>query len=276
MSVLLTGQASGFGALPLAIEREMSGRHGAVVVLDARTGRLVACHDRERAALRQARPGSSVKPFTLLALLESGEVTERTRLVCGRNLRLGGRRLDCTHPDDQAPLDAPTALAFSCNWFFIQAVRRLSPDGLLRSFQRAGLSARTGLVEPEASGVIRRAGSVEQLQLQAVGESSIEVTPLGLAGAYRWLAGEFGRSTVLREGLTGCVRYGTGQLAERGPLAVAGKTGTATSKSGAFTHGWFAGFTEEIVVVVFLEHGQGALDAAPIAGAVFEAYKRAG
>ena len=276
MSVLFNGRASGSGPLLLAIEREMAGRHGAVVVLDVRTGRLVACPDRERAALRHARPGSSVKPFTLLALLESGEVTERTRLVCGRNLRVGGRRLDCTHPDDQAPLDAATALAFSCNWFFTQAVRRLSPDGLLRSLQRSGLGARTGLAEPEAGGVIRRAGSLEQLQLQAVGESSIEVTPLGLAVAYKRLAGECARNPALRDGLIGCVRYGTGQLAGRGSLPVAGKTGTATSRSGAFTHGWFAGFTEEIVVVVFLEHGQGALDAAPVAGAVFEAYKRAG
>jgi len=255
----------------------MGGRHGTAVVLDAGTGELVACHDARRAALRQARPGSAIKPFTLTALLEVGSWKAATRIPCRREIRLAGRRLDCTHPEGLAPLDAAGALAWSCNWYFTQAARRLSPDDLLAAFERAGLAARSGLIEPETAGNLRRAEGLEQVALQAVGESSIEVTPLGLAAAYVRLAAGLSRRPELScvlEGLLSCVRYGTGQAAARASIPVAGKTGTASGPAGAFTHAWFAGFAParapEIVLVVFLEQGQGALDAAPVAGAILE------
>lgn len=255
----------------------MAGRLGAVVVLDVSAGRLLFCHDGERAALRQARPGSTIKPFTLLALLASGRIDGQSRLACGRRVRLAGRSLHCTHPDDKDPVDPVAALAFSCNWFFVETARRLTPEELLRTFEQFGLGARTGLREPENSGLLRRAATLEQLQLQAIGESAIEVTPLGLAWAYRRLARNLDRYPLVRDGLAGCVHYGTGQLARRGSVAIAGKTGTATSRSGAFTHAWFAGFapagSPAVVVTVFLEQGQGAADAAPVAGAVLEALR---
>jgi cell division protein FtsI/penicillin-binding protein 2 len=174
-------------------------------------------------------------------------------------LRVAGRRLDCTHAADGVPLDPVSALAFSCNYYFATMAALLKPEELAMAFERAEL------------GVVRRALNSGQLQLQALGESCIEVTPLGLAQAYRKLAGQLDDMT--REGLLGAIAYGTGQLARRGKLEVAGKTGTATSRNGAWTHGWFAGFAPpkdpQFVVVVFLEQGQGGLDAAPIAGTIF-------
>ncbi|MCW5980595.1 MAG: hypothetical protein KIT09_21120 [Bryobacteraceae bacterium] len=246
----------------------MAGRQGAVVALDGRSGRTLLCHDERRAATRTARPGSTVKPFTLAALLEANVVTPKTTLVCESPLRVAGRRLPCAHPRDSVPLDPVTALAFSCNFFFATMARLLQPSRLVRAFERAGLGA--------APGIVRLAQSGDQLQLQALGESGIETTPLALAAAYRQLSRWSEEAPSIREGLLGAVEYGTGQLARRGKRRIAGKTGTATSRNGAWTHGWFAGFSPpaspEIVVVVFLERGQGGLDAAPIAGAVFEAF----
>ncbi len=261
----------------------MSGRQGTAVVLEAGTGKLVACHDPRRAALRQARPGSAVKPFTLAALLETGSGKAAPRIPCRREVRLAGRRLDCTHLENLPPFDAVAALAWSCNWYFTQAARRLSPDGLVAAFERAGLVARTGLIEREATGNLRRTESQEQLALQAVGESAIEVTPLALASAYRRLAAAVTRRPELSyvlEGMVGCVRYGTGQAAARVPIPVAGKTGTASGPGGAYTHAWFAGFAPatapDIVLVVFLEQGQGAFDAAPVAASILEGLVRVG
>ena len=57
----------------------------------------------------------------------------------------------------------------------------------------------------------------------------------------------------------------------------AGKTGTARARSGAWTHGWFVGYAPadnpEIVLVVFLEHGRGGADAAPLARDILAAWQ---
>ena len=227
---------------------------------------MIACHDQRAASMRTARPGSTVKPFTLMALIEGGVVSAKSRVVCESPLRLTGRSLDCAHPPDGGPLDPVTALAFSCNFFFGTLARLLDTSRLLTVFERAGFGNRPG--------VVRRPDSLEQLQLQAVGESSIEATVMGLAEAYRTLSTLLDTFPMIREGLIGSTEYGTGQLARRGKRQIAGKTGTATSRNGAWTHAWFAGFapakSPEIVIAVFLEKGQGGSDAAPIAGTVFE------
>jgi penicillin-binding protein 2 len=267
-------------ALEKAVQRSMAGKPGAAVVAEVSSGRLLAHHRLDLAATRLAAPGSAVKPFTLLALLESGKAG---RLACERQLRLGPRRLDCTHPRLTLPLEPASALAYSCNWYFAQLALRFEPAELARAFERAGLASLTGLAAREAAGTIRTARNPVELQLQALGEDGIQVTPLGLLAAYRRLA--LLRTTAgaalapLFEGLEGAVAFGTAQLAETAGLAVAGKTGTTASASRSWTHAWFAGYAPtsapEIVLVVFLEQGAGGPGAAPVAGAIFEAYRQA-
>ena len=266
-------------ALEKAIGRSMAGKPGAVVVAEVASGRLLAEHRLELAATRLAAPGSAVKPFILLALLESGKPG---RLVCERRLRLGARRLDCTHPVTALPLEPASALAYSCNWYFARLALRFQPAELARALERAGLVSLTGLAAREAAGAIRTARNPDELQLQALGEDGIQVTPLGLLAAYRRLAlvraGSDARLAPLFEGLEGAVAYGTAQLAQTADLVVAGKTGTTAAPSRAWTHAWFAGYAPasapEIVLVVFLEQGAGGPGAAPVAGAIFEAYRR--
>src|SRR5437667_602310 len=79
--------------LQRAMDRAMSGRAGTAVALDVDSGRILARYRIDVAARRLARPGSTVKPFTLLALLASGS-TPRT-LVCARKLQIGARAMDC-------------------------------------------------------------------------------------------------------------------------------------------------------------------------------------
>jgi cell division protein FtsI/penicillin-binding protein 2 len=278
--------------LQQAVDKAMAGRAGSAVVMDVETGRLLAHYRLDTAARTLAPPGSSIKPFTLLALLESGKLNPQQSLLCQRRVRIGERRLDCSHPSDTAPFTAGVALAYSCNSYFSELAALLTGEELAQAFTRAGLTTATGLAEREATGRARSPRTVEQRQLMALGEQNVEVTPLGLAAAYRKLAlmrrqaNPTAAQLAVFEGLEASVSYGMGRLAQTAGLPVAGKTGTASSGSG-WTHAWFAGYAPakphaetggqgpEIVVVIFLTQGRGGADAAPLAGEIFAAYAAA-
>jgi len=233
------------------------------------------------AARRIVHPGSSIKPFTLMALLEFGMANEQTALVCKRPLVISGHKLDCTHPVTAQPLDPAAALAYSCNSYFTTVALRLTPTQLRGSFERDGFASVTSLAGNEAAGNVALAQSPEQLQLEAVGEWGVKVTPLEMARAYRQIAllqpKHDTRLDPLFAGLEQSVAYGMGREAQPAlPMKVAGKTGTAPAEEGPWTHAWFAGYAPaenpEIVLVVFLEKGHGGSDAAAVAREIFAAF----
>ena len=83
--------------------------------------------------------------------------------------------------------------------------------------------------------------------------------------------------SVLREGMRQAVSWGTATTAAASSVSVAGKTGTAEFGpdlgGGHYaTHAWFTGFAPandpQVAVVVFLEKGNGAKNAAPVGGQI--------
>jgi cell division protein FtsI/penicillin-binding protein 2 len=263
--------------LQRAVNEAIGKRQGAAVALDVETGRILASYRMDVAARRIAPPGSTVKPFTLMALLDAGLVTDKTTLICPLTTRIGGRTLDCSHPAGLGPIDPVMALAYSCNHFFIRNSEHLPMDSLYRAFSRIGFNSLTGKWRSEIPGTLQQPASKEAMQLMSIGEDSVGVTPLALAEAYRMLAKGLRNPKqttpelrLVAEGLESAVKVGTAQLAASRAMRVAGKTGTAGG------HAWFAGFAPvdhpEIVVVVFLERGRGGSDAAPIAGRIFAGY----
>ncbi len=201
--------------------------------------------------------------------------------MCKRPLTIGGHRLDCGHPDTHAPLDAATALAYSCNSYFTQVATRLTPAELRNSLLKDGFASATGLAANEAVGKVALAGTPAELQLQAIGEWGIEVTPLELLRGYRNLAllapEHDAKLAPVFAGLEGSTSYGMGRLAQpEAAMKVAGKTGTALAEEGPWRHAWFAGYAPaakpEMVLVVYLEKGYGPSDAASAARKIFAAY----
>jgi cell division protein FtsI/penicillin-binding protein 2 len=279
----LATAAAPAGDLARAAEQALAGQPGAVVLLEVATGALLVAHPEPTAAMRLAPPGSTVKPFTLAALLETRAIPPDWSRPCPRKLRPQGRLLDCSHPESGGALAPVEALAYSCNAYFWEAAARLPPGRLPRLLTRFGWDALTGLVPGEAVGRIGQPASLERQRLQAIGEADLLVTPLALAAAYRRLAlasnGPRPQPPAIYQGLTAAVRYGTGHLTQGSGPPVAGKTGTARSQSGPWLHAWFAGWVPavapEIVVVVFLENGRGGADAAPIARNMIEAWQAA-
>jgi len=265
-----------------ALHTAMVGKLGAAVVVDVESGKIIAQHGMETAARRLATPGSTVKPFVLMALLKSQKFSSDEAFFCRRTLRIAGKRMDCTHPELAAPLHAQEALAYSCNSYFAAMAERISAVDLVAALQQAGFTSPTGWSKDEVTGVVQETPTLERRQLQALGEEDVKITPLELLAAYRTIALQHRREDktweVIYRGLQDSTTYGMAHSAAPDGYNVAGKTGTANSSSSAFTHGWFAGYAPaekpEIALVVYLEHGRGS-DAAAVAHMVFTAYGKA-
>jgi penicillin-binding protein 2 len=271
-------------ALQKHLERVMDRRRGAAVLLDVLSGKLLAAAARESAATQLAAPGSTVKPFLLMALIDSGKLSPESKFVCPVHLSLGGKNLDCTHPASREAFDARHALAWSCNNWFVTMTQRLNSRELMQTFESAGFTSPTGLVPAEATGRIREVSTTKDLELEAIGADYIQITPLELAVAYRRLAllrcksERVAKYSEVFQGLEDSVGYGTArgaQVHELPPLA--GKTGTAGSGK-RWTHAWFAGYwpaaNPVVVVTVYLERGRGGADAAPLARDIVTFYAR--
>jgi cell division protein FtsI/penicillin-binding protein 2 len=268
-------------ALQRAATEAMAARRGTAVVLEVGSGRLLAAYHLDVAARRVVAPGSSIKPFTLMALLESGKVSGQTALMCKRSLSIAGHKLDCTHPKTAQPLGPSAALAYSCNSYFSRVVLRLTPTQLRNSLMQDGFASVTSVARNEATGKVALAQLPEEVQLQALGEWGIDVTPLEMVRAYRRVAllqSEHNPNLEpLFAGLKQSVTYGMGYAAQPArSMAVAGKTGTAPAREGPWTYAWFAGYAPAenpaIALVVFLEKGHGGSEAAEVAREIFTAF----
>ena len=212
-------------------------------------------------AIAPTRPGSTIKPFTLYALLQRTGFDPAKRIPCPGKLTLGGRSFRCSHGPAIPAVDAAEAIAYSCNHYFAHwTARELNEAKLHRTLTRFRLNA-------------RHATTPDELAQQALGEWGIQATPATLGQSYRLLSLEENEPKLapLFAGLRLATTHGTAQLA--GP-DFAGKTGTAATLSRLSLQAWFAGFTPpthpDTVVVVFVPQGRGATDAAPIARGVHD------
>jgi cell division protein FtsI/penicillin-binding protein 2 len=273
-------------AAPSKLQREvdnaMGKLSGAFVVVDVTSRTMLAARGMDMASLRLEAPGSTLKPFLMMALLETGKLDPKQQFICHKPLKIGSAQLDCTHPAEVRQLDAAEAIAYSCNSYVAQVASRLSGTELVELLRRAGFDTPSGLVAQEAHGQIALPANLEELQLEALGYRGITVTPLELLEAYRKLAlrklqNNLGVDAPVFRGLEGSVAFGMANAAWVDGMNVAGKTGTSIARNTQQTHGFFVGYAPaekpEIAVVVFLAQGRG-LDAAAIAQPVFSAFAR--
>jgi penicillin-binding protein A len=247
---------------------------GAALLVDVRTRALLAVHGADLAGELLVPPGSAIKPFTLEALLQGGRLKDGETFPCPGALTIGGRSFNCSHPPIAAPVDARTALAYSCNCFVAHFAARFAPGELAAHLVRCGLASRSGwLGDGEAAGRVDAARDRQAQQLQAIGEGGISVTAAAMAAAYRRLA--LSAPEAIRSGLAGAVEFGTAQRARAVGTAVAGKTGSVRASDGAM-YAWFCGYAPReapsVAVAVMLEGRSGGADAAPIAARIFEAH----
>lgn len=203
-----------------AAERAMAGRPGAVVVMDPRTGDVLAMTsgpaygldtfagnlDREawarlikdpthpllnRALQAQYPPGSVFKMIVVAAGLQEGTLNPMDRVYCNGTYEYGGRTWKDWKTGGHGHMDLRGAVMQSCDVFFYQYGLKVGPESIARYAKAFGLGAATGIDLPgEKLGLVpspagrRERGRIwhsgETLNI-SIGQGALLVTPLQVA-----------------------------------------------------------------------------------------------
>jgi cell division protein FtsI (penicillin-binding protein 3) len=273
---------------------------GELLMLDPHTGEVLATVSRGRdgrarnwrAATQPYEPGSTLKPFTVAALLR----TERASLgdsVFAENgeYEINGRTLRDVHKMGWTTL--AEALRESSNIGVAKVAARLDAREQYEALRDFGFGSPTGAAYPsESAGRLYRPAQWTKMSAASLAIGyELAVTPLQLALAYAALAnggvlveprlvrevrsrdGTVERSFAprvvrrvisediaaeIREVLVGAVEEGTGQAASLGAFSLAGKTGTVRMiengryKPGAYIASFAGYFPADDPQLVFL------------------------
>ncbi len=284
----------------------LGNRSGAILAMNPRNGLMLALVNEKRGVQSSTRPGSTFKIVTALTLLKNGIVTPTDQLVCNGQAEIRGKIYRCWLREGHGEQNLLQAIANSCNAYFYQAGESVPAEALQATARQFHLGECTGInLAGEDCGEVPEWLSSEEKVNFIVGQArALAATPIQMLRLIAAIANggtlhrpfyptsqqEFEKFRpelvgkiyfgdelrIVKEGLRQSVAYGTGVGAKSSNITIAGKTGTASEYFGAKTDAWFAGFAPfekpEIAVVIFLENGRGAMDAAPMAGKVFRSY----
>jgi len=281
--------------LQAVAELGMDGRRGAVVALDPRSGEVLAMVSRpafdpnlfatriraddwknltsdpgnpllNRAIQAQLAPGSTFKPITALAGLESGAITDNYTVHCGGGATFYGRYFQCWEHRGHGAVSLHRGIVQSCDVYFYNVGNKTGIDTIAKYADLMGYGHKTGIDLPsEAEGVVpstkwklrnfREKWYAGETISVAIGQGALTVTPVQLAYAIGGLAmhgvwykphlikgadvGEPRRADLnpqnvdeVISGMCGVVNEdGTGASAAIPGITVCGKTGSAQKVS---------------------------------------------
>ncbi|MBB6472068.1 penicillin-binding transpeptidase domain-containing protein [Sphaerisporangium rubeum] len=267
------------------------GRPAAVVAVDVASREIRAVADTlgaKGAFNGLYPPGSTFKVVTAAALLRSG-LTPQSPVPCPASYTIpNGRAFTDSDGTDHGTVSLSTAFALSCNTTFArQAYERLRDDRLrAEAADRFGFREKPGL----SSCRIQPAATPDELGADAIGQNSVQASPLCMAEVAAAVASGVWRQAVvtpgadhgpsvpmddgvaasLRSMMTAVVTEGTAARAGL-PSGTAGKTGTA-EVAGAPAHAWFIGYRDGLAFAVLVDGGgSGGGTAAPIAAKFLKA-----
>ena len=294
--------------LTAAVSRH-SAKDGTLVMLNAKTGEVMALvgrpsynpNDRSelkgelyrnRAVTDVFEPGSTVKPFTIAAALESGRYTVNTPIDTSPGyIQVSDHRIREDNNHNYGKIDLAHVIIKSSNVGASKIALSLGPERIWEMFTRFGLGSSTGSGYPgESAGLFNYYKSWSELDLATIAFGhSIAVTSLQLAHAYSVLAAggvmrpvsflkidtPIPGKRILSEKYTKEIvamleaatnEGGTGTRARVAGYRVAGKTGTAhKSTAGGYAQdryqSLFAGFAPvsepQLVMVIMIDEPQG-------------------
>jgi cell division protein FtsI (penicillin-binding protein 3) len=181
---------------------------GSIVMLDVHTGEILAMANqpsynpndrshvhpsetRNRAVTDVIEPGSTVKPFTVMAALETGLYSPDTIInTSPGSVRVGSKTF--VDPRNYGAIDLSTVIQKSSQVGISKLALALPPDLVRSMFERLGFGQSTGTGFPgESIGLLpnRRRWSPVETATLAFGYG-LTVTPLQLAQSYSTIANE--------------------------------------------------------------------------------------
>ncbi|HEY6911883.1 MAG TPA: penicillin-binding protein 2 [Myxococcales bacterium] len=221
-----------------AADAAFPGRAGAVVVMEAKTGFVLAMVSRpsfdpnkmsgrisraELAAINSDplkpmlfrvmnenyHPGSTFKVVTSLAGLENNVISPGSTVSCNGGYTMGNHRWRCDKPSGHGSLDLKHALQVSCDVFYYSVGDRAGLDAIATMAHSLGYGQPTGFdLGREISGIIPDTKTIQPINGSArsqainasIGQGEINVTPLQQAVAYAAIAngGEVLRPQIVR------------------------------------------------------------------------------
>ena len=287
--------------LQAVAELALEGKRGAVVALDPRDGEVLAMVSRptfdpnkftgrisrtdwneitgdphkpllNRAIQAQLAPGSTFKPFTALAGLETGVIDEDTTIHCPGGASFYGHYFACWRKGGHGEISLHRAIEQSCDVFFYTVANRVGIDRLAHYAELAGFGRKTGIDLPNETQstmpstkwkmrMFRQKWYAGETISVGIGQGAITVSPLELATAEgglairgRWFQPHLIKGTAPKlardgnlnpdnlekiiYGMYGVVNEGgTGHAAALPNVKVCGKTGTAQVASLQVTKG---------------------------------------
>jgi len=181
---------------------------GAVVVLDARSGEVLALANypaynpnnrgkvssqamRNRAIADLFEPGSTMKPFTVATAIEQGKVRPETVINTEHGVyTVGGRKIHDSHPDSM--LTVAQIIQKSSNVGAAKIALSMEPETLWQSLSDSGFGAQTGSNFPgEAPGKLRAPKTWRPIEQATMSYGhGISVNLLQLARAYTIFAND--------------------------------------------------------------------------------------
>lgn len=165
-------------------DKVLEGRQGAIVVLDPRSGEVLAASSspaidpnrfirgltkeewaevekdeahplQNRILQAQYPPGSVFKIVTAIAALEHRDIDSQTTFTCRGSYRYGNRSYACWKRGGHGEVNLYRALVESCDIYFYQAGLRAGVDVIARYAREMGLGSATGFeLGGEASGIV--------------------------------------------------------------------------------------------------------------------------
>ena len=146
------------------------------------------------------RPGSTFKPITATAGLDTGTISGRTEFNCTQEWRYIDMKFHCT--GNHKLINVRDALTVSCNIFFYELGTRLGLDKLLDYERMYGLGAPLGLESGDSGGYLACPETFKMLGIDwyvgelvqaSIGQSEIQVTPLQMATVASTIANDGNR-----------------------------------------------------------------------------------
>ena len=273
----------------LLAARALGNMPGAVVVMDVKNGDVLALASSPRydpymneaaptedayinKALACYPPASVFKIVLTVAALEEKVALPQDFVCKGYYALASGRHVACWKEGGHGPQNLPSALANSCNPYFVNLGLLLGGDTIKKYAQLLGLEQQSLIGYPFSDNTKHiqfNSAVTGDVANASIGENGVSLSPLQIAGLISLVAnggnlvqprivseiipanGQTGASfpavapqrviseetaKTVRDYLIGAVKSGTGSSAG-GALYVGGKTGTSEDKGV-----WFAGF----------------------------------